>query len=181
MPLFKRRPTKEERIIDKYQTLRARMEMYQEDYASLLELSNHGKGETPAQREFYRRAQRRKKDIDAMLRRIQKLGPLISAAQKTIAGRKLAQARTESESGYRMYGEGVENLHSRNPILQKVGRAQINAAKPMIAPHARAAIAYQHAETQARNARGVSWGTPPNRLKAAWNTLRRRFTRRRAA
>ncbi len=158
-----------------------RMAAYQEDYAFLLEQSLHGRGKTPIQKEFHRRAQKRKKEIDAMVKRIQKLGPLLPAAQKTIAERKLSKTRKESEAGYRMYGEGIENLHTRNPILQKVGRAQVEAAKPFIEPHARAALAYQQAGASARNARGMNWGTQPNRLKTAWHAFRRRIRGRQAA
>lgn len=157
------------------------MDNLQHDYADLLKESGHGKNETPHQRESYQKALARKEEIDAIWKEIQQLGPQVPAAQQKTARRMLDHTRAESESGYRMYGNGMESLRSRNPILQKAGRIQVETAKPLIEPHAHAAIIHQQAQANARNAKGVNWGASSSRLKTAWRAFRQRLTRRRAA
>jgi hypothetical protein len=157
------------------------MENLQRDYADLIRESGHGRNKTPHQIKSHELALNRKREIDATWKEIQALAPKVSKAQKAVAGKRLSQTRAESEGGYRMYGEGIDNLHTRNPILRKAGRVQINYAKPIIEPHARAAIAYQEAEDRAQNAKGVHWGIPPSRAKTALNAFQAWVRRRRRA
>lgn len=181
MKLIRPKLSRSEKIVREYQSLRAQMVNLQRDHLALLEDAQRAKPNTAFARETRKKVEKRRKEIDAVWKQIQKMAPKMARAVVPAAKKTYERTKADAQSGYRELGEGMAGVHSKDAMLQKLGRGQVERAKGKITPHVNAILARQEAERRAIDSRTANWGRPPSRLRKVVGAIRRSFTGRRRA